>query len=515
MATLLEQLLSDPEALLLEKPFYRSMTDTNRRPITAAPTQVDITGTLRASLPKIYKNTVTQEQFASELDVYSHGVLFDDNIPSITIKTAKNGYLEIKQYRIAIPFQVLIRDKQVRHLCVNPMQMTLLITNPTDKQDKQFTRIKQAWDEKNMEGAKTQFVQDQKSYGNAALLFYLDNGKVYTRNISFNDGYKIISHKDNNGRHILECLYYCIDDVEYIDAYDEKYMTRFTNETSVNAKGEVTSSWLRYPAVEHGFSEIPLITKRGDVAWNRGQPIIESYEALWNTFIAIQKRHGWGMIYIKGQFQEGAKRIAGNVVLNDTSLDPNADAKVLTPPDPNNMIDTLKAMEQAIQKATGTTFILPEDIKISGDASGLAIEMTQELDMATAQDGVIEWQNVANKMMRLFKEGLAKELVTSGEAEYASAITDFEQLRINTKFMVWKPKSEESHNAMLATMKGAGMISQQTSVEKNTISTPDEMARIKKEVQEADEREAAKTAATSTENQGEQSTSTSINVVTD
>jgi hypothetical protein len=340
-------------------------------------------------------------------------------------------------------------------------------------------------------------VQNQKSYAEAALLFGIDaNGKLYTRNINFADGYKIITHKNDSGKHILECLYYAKDDIKYIDCYDDELMTRFTSETHVDEKGAITSGWKRYPSVRHGFSENPLITKRGEVAWNRGQSIIESYEALYNTFIVIQKRHGWGIIYIKGRFNETGKKLGGNVVLNDTSMDANADAKILDAPDANNMIETLKAMKEAIEIATGTTFILPEDIKISGDASGLAIEMTQELDLATAQDGVIEWQNVANKMMRLFVEGLSIELANGDDSEYANAYTDFKELRIHNEFMVWKPKSEEAHNQMLATMKNAGLISRQTSVEKNTISTPDEMARIKREIEEAAEREQEQAAAT-------------------
>ena len=71
----------------------------------------------------------------------------------------------------------------------------------------------------------------------------------------------------------------------------------------------------------HGFSEIPLITKRGDVAWNNVQPIIDAYEELYNIFNAIQKRFGWGIFYVRGKFKETAKKIAGSVVLNDTSMD--------------------------------------------------------------------------------------------------------------------------------------------------------------------------------------------------
>lgn len=498
----IEVLLANPDNLLKKKPFYREIK--SQKVSGEVPNaSVDMTGTVQVSLPNIKMKPVPQAQFMKELDVYSHDVLFDENIPSITVKINKSdSYLDIRQHRMAVPFQVLIRDKQVRHLCVNPMGHTLLNTEPTEQQSRDFIRFKQGWVEKNMDGAKTKFVQDQKSYADAGLLFFMDaNDKLRTKNISFADGYVIISHKNEEGQHILECLYYAVTDdndntMTYIDCYDDERMTRFTN--TMSADGTMTDSgWVRHESVVHGFSENPLVTKRGEVAWNRGQRTIESYEALYNTFIVIQKRHGWGALYVKGKFNQNGQKIAGAVVLNDTSMDANADAKYLNPPSPQNMIETLELMEQTIQKSTGTTFILPKDIRISGDTSGLAVELTQELDMATAQDGVIEWQNVANKMSRLFKEGLAKELVRSGENE--AAITSFDSIRILSEFRVWKPKSEISHNQMLAVLRGAGGISQQTLIEKNTISTPDELMRIRKEhASELKETQTLEASATST-----------------
>lgn len=499
----IERLLAQPDNLLRTKPFTRGLIGRGNRNISGAlnSSTINLTGTVTALLPDVRLNVVPQSQFLEELDVNAHKVLFDDNIPSFTVKLNNGGYLEIEQYRIPIPFQILIRNKQVRHLCVNSINHTLLNTTPTEKQQKNFIRFKQAWVEKNMEGAKTAFVRDQKSYGNAALLFSMSaDGKLYTKNINYKDGYVIITHKNDEGKHILECLYYNVTDYEgntttYIDCYDDEYMTRFTSAS--DAGGAVTESgWVRHESVAHGFSECPLITKRGEVAWNNGQLEIESYEALYNTILVIYKKFGHGIIYIKGKVNQNAKRIAANVVLNDTSMDEHADAKVLEMPEPAKAIEMLDQMEQTIMKACGTTFILPKDIKISGDTSGLAVELTQELDMATAQDGVIEWQNVANKMSRLFKEGIAKELVNGGEKEYDKAITEFDELRIFSEFRVWKPKSEEAHNQMLSTLYGAGGISQQTFVEKNTVSAPDEMARINKEKQqqmEDEQKQAEKT----------------------
>lgn len=496
-----EVLLANPDHLLKKEPFWRELSD--RSTINTAGVlsggSVGLTDKVTARLPRLSRYQVTQEQFAMELDVHSHKCLFDENLPSITIKNVKDGYVDIEQYRMSIPFQVLVRDKQVRHLCVNNIGHTLLNTSPDETQSNNFVRFKQGWNEKNVEGHKTKMVKTQKSYGDAGLLFFMnEEGRLCMKDISFEDGYVIITHKNDEGKHILECLYYSITDSDgnstvYIDCYDDEKMTRFTDHADAGAVFD--GGWVRQGAVYHGFSENPLITKRGNVAWDRGQRIIESYEALYNTYIVVEKRHGWGIVYVKGKLNPNAKKLAGQIVLNDTSMDPAADAKILDPPSSQNTLDCLEKMEQSIMIACGTTFILPKDIKISGDTSGLAVEMTQELDMATAQDGVTEWQNVANKMARLFKEGFAKELVNTGEN--AKAVTEYDNLRIHSEFQVWKPKSEEGHNQMLATLKGAGGISQQTFVEKNTVSTPDEMMRIRKEheaelrEQEAQARKAA------------------------
>ena len=92
---------------------------------------------------------------------------------------------------------------------------------------------------------------------------------------------------------------------------------------------------------------------------------------------------------------------------------------------------------------------------------------------------MIEWQNFVSKHSRLFKEGLAKQLVASGENP--NAITEFEQMRISTSFKPWQPFDEVSYNQMLCTLHGNGLISTKTGVEKNTASAPDEEVRLQEE----------------------------------
>lgn len=479
------KLLADPEQLLQTKPYYRAITSKTSSTGRKDGASIDSVGTtVRASLPKIKRMPISIEQLLKEYDPWSHSVLYDENIPSITMKNTEGGWINIEQKRMPIPYQQNIAKKQTLHLCNNPMNHVLLNSDPTDLQKAYFIKIKQAWNDRNIDGLKTEAVLTQKSQSVVGMLFYHNYaGEIKARILKYSDGFSLITHKDNNGEHIMECVYYTTDDTEYIDCYDSTFMYRFANSLNVdnNIVAETSNGWSLVESGKHGFSECPLIVKRGPVAWDSVQDLIELYERTYNTFMVIQNRHGNGALYIKGKLNQLGQKLAGSIVLFDNSLDPNADAKYLEPPTPQNMIETLDQLEYSIQKGSGTTFILPKDIKLSGDTSGIAVQLTQELDIETALQDVNEWQNFANKMMRLFKQGLAKELVAKGEEGYDNAITEFEQLDIRTRFVVWRPQSNESYNQMLTTLHGAGAISNQTLVEKNTESCPDEMARIRKE----------------------------------
>ena len=276
-----ETLLSNPELLKKKIPFTRGID----RAWTASNKAVEVNERIDVSKPSTRKIVVTQEQFQRELDPECHDVLFDDNIPSLCVKVSDGDYREVHFTRMSIPFQKIIKNKQLLHLTGNPMQFTLVSSEPTEQDQKNFTLFKQYWEVRNQDGMKKRFVDKQLSYGDAGLLYYFDRfGHIKSRILSFDEGYVICSHNDQNGDRLIESVYYERDGVEYIDSYDDKYMYRWTN----NSNNEENDGWVMDEPVLHQFNEIPLITKRGEVAWNGVQHIIESYEVLYNVFNAIK-----------------------------------------------------------------------------------------------------------------------------------------------------------------------------------------------------------------------------------
>lgn len=477
--------LANPQKLLLKKPFLRGSTTLAIKDATDG-RDVRTDCSHEAILPKFYKTVVSQERFARELDPNCHSVIFDENLPSICVKEKDtNNYLEVKFKKFGIALQRRIMEKATLCLCGNKRIHILHDSNPNGALKKNFADFKWHWEETNQDGIETRAVSIQQSYGDVGLLMYMNEAnEIKTRLFSYADGYQTISHRDDNGEPLIDCVYYRTEDgVRHIDAYDDSKHYHFSDNilatVSDEKPAEETNSWhLDYEEM-HGFSESPLITKRGDVPWNNVQDLIELFEIIFNLFAVIQKRHGWGILYIKGKFNETAKKIAGSIILNDTSIDGNGSAEFKAPPSPQNMIDFLQTILDQIQIGCGCTFILPKDVKSSGDISGLAIQMTRSLDIERASSAVIEWQNFVSKHSRLFKEGLAKQLVASGENP--NAITEFEQMRISTSFKPWQPFDEATYNQMLCTLHGNGLISTKTGVEKNTASTPDEEVRLQEE----------------------------------
>lgn len=477
----IDHLLAHPDELLLKKPFTRGSSQFAVNDYNDGD-ETDVTALRPVRLPRVRKTVVSQARFLKELDPQSHEVMFDKNIPSICVKLEGGGYNEIKWKRMPLAFQERIRQKQTLTMCGNPCELTLRNAAPDERDKANLALIRTKWADRNQDGMRTRAVYAQKGMGDVGLLYYFDrHGHIKSRLLTYEDGYVIISHNDANGDRLLECVHYQdAQGVQYIDCYDDRRLTRL--------RSDMAGGWGVALQELHGFEEIPLATKRGAVAWNDVQGLIEAYETLYNVFIVIQKRHGWGILYIKGRFDESVKRIAGSIILNDKSVEGNGSAEFKAPPTPTGYLETLQTIYEQIQIHSSTTFILPKDVKTGGDISAIAIMLTQELDIEGATNGIIDWQNFADKMLRLFKYGLACELVRSGENP--NAVTDFARLDMSCKFKIWRPFSESEYNQMLCTLKGAGIISAKTAIERNTVAMPDEELRIAKETEAAERKQA-------------------------
>lgn len=468
-----KELLSKPEKLLMKEPFFRGLEGNTRNEGNS----FDLNAQLRVSLPSVNKKQVTQEQFMKELDQYSHKVLYDDNVPSIYMKLNDGNYCEIKYQKSAIPFQKKILSKQALHLCAKNITLSHINQKPSEKERNDFIKIKEGWVITHQQHAFFESVVKQKSLGDTGLLYYTNKkGKIKFKILSYDLGYVLCPHYDENGELMLMAVYYSKNGKERIDCYDDSNI--YSYERNDN-QGITDGDWRKLPTKKHGFEEIPICYMReNDVCWGDSQLEIETTEILWNIASVIMKRNGWGVLFVKGTIDEKARKIAGNVIMQAKGGPDGAtaDAKMLNAPTPEGLHEHIDKHINFIQLGSSTTFVQPSDIKVSGKTSGLTIKLMMTMDLECALDGALKWTPFVNKMLRLFAYGYAKELVFNNQSN--TAITDFSSLNINATPSIWMPQSETEMAQTLVSLVSNNIVSRKTATEQLDFINPDEDDRI-------------------------------------
>lgn len=464
--------LNNPSKLLEKQPFVRGgELDNETRG------EVGINDKIRATLSELKMQEITQDDYYCEYNPYLHKILFNKSIPRIGVKIAGKT-IQLEDLVLTIPLQKNIHSLHTLHLAANPMEFTLCNMDETNNLEysKLFATFKQEWKLRNMEFYKQSAVSKQKSTGDSCLLFTFDpeekRGDVVC--ISYRDNKSVIPNYDEYGRTVSVSIYYKLEDgVQIIDTYDSSKMYRHTNvPPDDNTTSE--SGWYLKQSVIHGFTRIPVLYQRGYVAWEFSQSLIEMLELILNIYAVVIKRYGNFAIWLKGTVDEETFQSDGTtMIINDNNVDGNGDMKVLEFPKPEGMIEYINYLKREISLASSVTFIVPEDIKVSGDISGTAIMLTMKNDIAMAEQSKTEWTDFANGMTKLFAEMLSLE---------AGDITKYSKLRISAAFTTWMPESKTVTINNLVAQKGSKMISQRTASELAPDAAPDEENRLRLEV---------------------------------
>ena len=106
-------LLAEPENLLKKKPFVRGAELGSGE--VCGQGNVRLNDKITVGLPRLTYHVVSQAQYLKELDPECHKILYDTNVPSITMKI-KDRFVEIEYKKMAVPFQQMIKNKHLLHM---------------------------------------------------------------------------------------------------------------------------------------------------------------------------------------------------------------------------------------------------------------------------------------------------------------------------------------------------------------------------------------------------------------
>lgn len=465
--------LNSPDKLLYKKPFTRGVSEeliTNYRYDTFGDNPTF------ANIPDFTGKVISQTQYLLELDPNSHAIMFNDDLPRLS-HDPNATWDTANPYRAAFSFQAQILSQHNQYVNTKGMKFILLNTKPSNAVRKSFVQMKDEWVSRNMDVYKQELYLAQKSMGDAALLFYFDRKqRSRARLLTYKDGYQLIPQYDENGDMVLFSVYYRSEKKYRLDVYDDEKVYRYIQ--SEDSKGN-KAGWELIDSGAHGYSEIPVVYKRGNVAWEDGQVLIDIFELMYNIYMIIEKKVGFPILYIIGKAGLVKKNDTA-AMLQDASVDNGkSDAKFLNPDEPQGFQNLLKDLFQKIQICTSSVLIAPDDIKITADVSGIAMKLMRSSIYERAQRDIRDYDMVADKMFALFKEGVSREL---------GVYAQWNLCNVRAEYDIWNPQSETELANRLVAQKQAGILSAETATELSPDSQPDEKSRIDEEMRIAEEK---------------------------
>lgn len=454
--------LSDPNRLLLMKPFTRG-GHANKHDFEDGVVRPNML--LDVGLTDLDLQPISQDRYIAEYRPDLHSIIFNNAIPHIKVKLNGQemplGMLDMTQ---TASFQKLIHSAHVRSLSINPVEFNLSASNTGEDAQKALARMKTEWECRGLEYIKTQAINACKKLGNVGVLFSFnkETNRYEVKVYNYEDGYQIIPNFDEYGNEIARSLVYSVDGRKVIDTFTNKIHYRIVQSVS----NEGGSGW-SVSSEAHGFSHIPLVHKRGKVAWEYAESSIEMWELMSNINNIALKRFGTFALVLIGDMDKNSfQRDSSTLVINLSSDTTNGkqDAKVLDFPEPKTMDGYLKSLKEDISLFSSTSFITPNDIRNTG-SGGNGISLAMSCDFAIASEGAVDWRPFVNEMLFLHKEGLDLE-----------SNTKLSSLEASARLIPW---SIETNNTKITNLAmEAAYLSTKTIVEKCPDAAPDEVQRI-------------------------------------
>lgn len=444
----------------------------------------------RAKVPK--DNTlwqiVSQGQFVREY--YTSGHLINDPAyypDRIKYDEDKKQFFTEKVVRCAFPLQMIITSQHLVHIAGNDIRHELTDSETSEEREKLFLQWQKGWLDENIETRLYYFYKSAYIVGEAALLFYLKDEKMYTKNLSFLNGDTLYPHYDSiTGR--LDAFARKFSDydeenneyVQWLEVWDEKYLRRYRRDVQ-GFRGAVTKvkelfgldGWVLVDEDLHGFERVPVAYHRREegACWSFVQDAIDKYELAVSYLCQNNMAYAFPIMVLKGDNVEIQGDIYGQV--KAITADNDSDIRYLERSD-NTAAFELQLNTLLRQIFLGSFAVMPPEVK-SGDLPGVAIKLIYSPSLDRAMIDAKEFDHVIDDVQQLF---------TYAYGIQERKTTEFAKLQILSYIVpyIHQNTAELINNLVQAT--AAGILSKETGSELTTYGKNYEFAKITAEAKE-------------------------------
>lgn len=444
----------------------------------------------RAKVPKddTLWQVVSQGQFLREY--YTSGHLINDATyypDRIKYDDEKKQFFTEKVVRCAFPLQMIITSQHLVHIAGNDIRHELTDSETSKERETLFLKWQKGWLDENIETRLYFFYKSSYIVGEAALLFYLKDGKMYTKNLSFLNGDTLYPHYDSiTGK--LDAFARKFSDydednneyVQWLEVWDEEHLHRYRRDVQ-GLRGAVTKvkelfgldGWTLVSKKLHGFERVPVAYHRRDegACWSFVQDAIDKYELAVSYLCQNNMAYAFPIMVLKGDNVSIEGDIYGQV--KAITADMESDIKYLERSD-NTAAFELQLNTLLRQIFLGSFAVMPPEVK-SGDLPGVAIKLIYSPSLDRAMIDAKEFDHVIDDVQELFTYafGIQEEKLTA-----------YQSLNILSYIVpyIHQNTAELIQNLVQAT--GAGILSKETGSELTTFGKNYEFAKITAEAKE-------------------------------
>lgn len=431
---------------------------------------------------------VSQGQFVREY--YTSGHLINDPAyypDRIKYDEDKKQFFTEKVVRCAFPLQMIITSQHLVHIAGNDIRHELTDSETSEEREKLFLKWQKGWLDENIETRLYFFYKSAYIVGEAALLFYLKDGKMYTKNLSFLNGDTLYPHYDSiTGK--LDAFARKFSDydednneyVQWLEVWDEKYLRRYRRDVQ-GFQGAVTKvkelfgldGWTLVSEEKHGFERVPVAYHRRDegACWSFVQDAIDKYELAVSYLCQNNMAYAFPIMVLKGDNVSIEGDIYGQV--KAITADMESDIKYLERSD-NTAAFELQLNTLLRQIFLGSFAVMPPEVK-SGDLPGVAIKLIYSPSLDRAMIDAKEFDHVIDDVQELFTYAFGMQ---------EKKLTAYRSLNILSYIVpyIHQNTAELIQNLVQAT--GAGILSKETGSELTTYGKNYEFAKITAEAKE-------------------------------
>ena len=429
-------------------------------------------GNIAAVLPNANVESFSQERYMQEINPSGHEIFNKSRYPDKWVEE-KDEEGNLLRYRcesitrIAIPFQRIIASSQKIHITGNPIKFTLTNQKPTEENNDTFVNFKQGWLNHNFNIAFAECVESQLTTGDCAIYLFRENGKLDWQTFSYAKGDVLMPVFKDNGKLQILFRYFSTRDesnkvVEAMNVFDEQYVWTYRKEKN---------KWIEVSKVLHGCPEVPCVYKRGKVAWDDVQKLIEEFEWTFSCFCEGNAYFSNTIMFAKGDISMmPSKNTQGKLIVGSEGSDVKYLEKNAGSAENHKL--QFDILEKKIYMGAFYVDITPENVPSSGDLPGVAIRLLMTPEINKAIELSQEWDEFVDSLVRIYSYFYGLEQQNS---------TKINELVIRAEIDIYTPENTTEIVNILNTSKTMKTLSTKTATERHPYATNDEYKRLNDE----------------------------------